>query len=172
MELLELKNKTLELFNIDSVDDLGNALLCSCKNNEVEKFQKFDDLIEHDMSKDYLQMIFQYYMADRKDKKQDYTPACLGKFLSKLIGESIETIDMCAGSGSLTIQRCLDNPDGKMICYEIDGNVIPYLLFNLALRNKTAEVHRSDILQEEIYESYSINKGDKYGKITCIKSAV
>ena len=64
MELLELKNKTLELFNIDSVDDLGNALLCSCKNNDVEKFQKFDDLIEHDMSKDYLQMIFQLWMKN------------------------------------------------------------------------------------------------------------
>lgn len=172
IELLELKNKTLELFGIDSVEDLGKALMDACINHDIEKFRAFDELTEHDKTRDYLQIIYQYYMADRKDKKQDYTPACLGKFVSKLIGESSETIDMCAGSGSLTIQRCNDNPDTKITCYEIDEAAIPYLLFNLALRNKTADVHLKDVLNDETFKTWKIAKGEEYGKITCVKSAI
>ena len=172
MELLALKNKTLELFGVDSVEKLGDALMSACTNHDIEKFRAFDEMTNHDQTRDYMQMIYQYYMADRKDKKQDYTPACLGKFMSRLIGDSTETVDLCAGSGSLTIQRHNDNPDSKIICYELDKTVIPYLLFNLALRNKTAEIHMSDVLSNEIYGSWRISKGEEYGEITCIKSTV
>lgn len=36
-------------------------------------------------------MVYQYYMADREKKKQDFTPVCLGKLMSKLVG-SADTI--------------------------------------------------------------------------------
>lgn len=170
LELKQLTDKTLEIFNCQRVDDLGDALMAHMEDECA--MQAFSDLVGGDLSKDWMQMIFQYYKADRKEKKQDYTPACIGKFMSKLIGESSETYDMCAGSGSLTIQRLNDNPDGKIICYEIDKNVIPFLLFNLAIRNKTAEVHRADVLQDEVYESWQIKKGEQYGKVSCIKPAL
>lgn len=170
LELKTLTEKTLEIFNCQSVEDLGCSLMASLEDEN--KLQAFSDLVDNDLSKDWLQMIFQYYQADRKDKKQDYTPKCLAQFLSRLVGESTESIDMCAGSGALTIQRWLENPDTFFCCYEIDENVIPYLLFNLVLRNISAIVNQCDILQDETYNVWKITKGEKYGKITCIKSAL
>lgn len=168
MELKELSTKTLELFQVLSVDDLGAALMLCVSEDETDKMQAFYEMVDGDLSRDWLQMIYQYYCADRKDKKQDYTPKCLAQFLSRLIGDSAETIDMCAGSGALTIQRWVENPDTVFILYEIDENVIPYLLFNMAIRNISATVHQSDILQDETVKSWSIRKGDRFGKVTCI----
>ena len=163
MELKELVDKTTQLFSCKSVKELGKALM-DC----VEKMQEFSELVENDLTKDWLQMIFQYYNADRKEKKQDYTPKCLAQFLSRLIGESAETIDLCAGSGAITIQRWIENPDTVFTLYEIDENVIPYLLFNMAIRNISATVHQSDILQNETVKSWSIRKGERFGKVSCI----
>lgn len=168
MELKELSIKTLGLFSVSSVDELGNALLSCVLENDKNKMQCFFDMVDGDLSKDWLQMIYQYYCADRKDKKQDYTPKCLARFLSRLIGESAETIDMCAGSGALTIQRWIENPETLFTLYEIDENVIPYLLFNMAIRNINATVYQSDILQNEIIKSWVVRKGDHFGKVTCI----
>lgn len=168
MELKELSTKTLELFQVLSVDDLGAALMLCVSEDETDKMQAFYEMVDGDLSRDWLQMIYQYYCADRKDKKQDYTPKCLAQFLSRLIGESAETIDMCAGSGALTIQRWIENPDTVFTLYEIDENVIPYLLFNMAIRNISATVHQSDILQNETVKSWSIRKGDRFGKVSCI----
>ena len=123
---------------------------------------------ENDLTKDWLQMIFQYYSADRKGKKQDFTPKCLAQFLSRLIGDSAETIDLCAGSGALTIQRWVENPDTVFTLYEIDENVIPYLLFNMAIRNISATVYQSDILQNETVKAWSIRKGERFGEVSCI----
>lgn len=170
LELKELTEKTLEIFDCQSVEDLGDSLMMALEDES--KLQAFCDLVDNDLTKDWLQMIFQYYQADRKDKKQDYTPKCLAQFLSRLIGESSESIDMCAGSGALTIQRWIDNPSTVFCCYEIDEKVIPYLLFNLVIRNITATVNQCDILQDEIYNVWKITKGEKYGKIACIKSAI
>lgn len=170
IELKELTEKTLEIFGCQSVEDLGNALMGSLEDEA--KLQAFSDMVGNDLTRDWLQMIFQYYQADRKDKKQDYTPKCLAQFLSRLIGESIESIDMCAGSGALTIQRWCENPDTVFCCYEIDERVIPFLLFNLVIRNISATVNQCDILQDETYNVWKIKKGEKYGKIACIKSTV
>ena len=133
MELKELSNKTIELFEINKIEQLGDALMECVENDDTSKMQAFCDLVDHDLSKDWLQMIYQYYCADRSEKKQDYTPKCLAQFLSRLVGESTETIDMCAGSGALTIQRWAENPNTAFTLYEIDGNVIPYLLFNMVI---------------------------------------
>ena len=170
IELKELTKKTLEIFDCQSVEDLSKALMESLEDEN--KLQAFSEMVGNDLTKDWLQMIFQYYQADRKDKKQDYTPKYLAQFLSRLIGESSETIDMCAGSGALTIQRWIENPDTVFYCYEIDEKVIPYLLFNLVIRNISAIVNQCDILQDETYNVWKITKGEKYGKIACIKSTV
>lgn len=172
MELKELYKRTLGLFAVSSHDNLGSALMQCVTENNTDKLQAFSDMIGGDLSKDWLQMIYQYYCADRKDKKQDYTPKRLAQFLSRLIGESAETVDMCAGSGALTIQRWIENPDTAFILYEIDENVIPYLLFNMALRNINATVHQADVLQQEIVKTYEVRKGEHFGNVACIKSTV
>lgn len=167
-----MKNKTLELFKAENVSELGEKLYDCVQKDDTEKMDKFCELVKNDLSKDWLQMIYQYYQADRKDKKQDYTPKCLAQFLSKLIGESAETIDMCAGSGALTIQRWIENPDTVFTLYEIDENVIPYLIFNMVIRNISAIVKQHDVLQNETIKAWKIVKGERYGKISNIKSTI
>lgn len=164
MELKELTEKMSKLLGIDNVKDMSDRLLKVVKNNEIQAYQKFCDLVENDLTKDWLQMIFQYYQADRKNKMQDYTPKSVAEFMSLLAGDNIDTIiDMCAGSGALTIQKWNMNNNLKFELYELDTNVIPFLLFNMAVRNIECIVYNADILQQEIFHVYKIEKGDKYG---------
>lgn len=68
MELKELTDRTFELFGVDDPDDLGSALL---KNiSSTDKLKAFCDLVDGDLSIDWMQMIYQYYLADRKEKSR------------------------------------------------------------------------------------------------------
>lgn len=160
----------LEIFEITEVKDLGSALMKNLDN--CEKMQAFEEVVSDDLSKDWLQKIYQYHEADRKEKKQDYTPASLGKLLARLSGNGDVVIDLCAGSGALTIQKWNENHNQRFSLYELDENAIPYLLYNLAIRNMEATVMRADVLKNEVYESWEVKKGEKYGKCIAIKSAV
>lgn len=149
MELYELTQKVKDLFEVDELDKLGPALQDCALNNGADKMDRFVELVGGDLSVDWLQKIFQYNLADRSGKKQDFTPKCLAEFLSVLVGDSDVVVDMCAGSGALTIQRWMQNPDQKFELYEIDRTVVPFLLFNLAVRNIDAEVFVGDVLSDD-----------------------
>lgn len=170
MELKELTSRTLKLFHISNVSDLGKALMEHL--DDTDSICEYKAMVGGDLTKDWLQMVYQYYMADREKKKQDFTPACLGKLMSKLAGSADTIVDMCAGSGALTIQRWVENPDQKFELYEIDENVIPYLLYNLVLRNIEADVWQGDVLTGDFTAKYKIVKGEEYGKVTCVEPAV
>lgn len=164
MELKELTDKTLKLFKVKNTKELLSAIEKSYNNNDI--MQQFCDLINNDLSVDWLQKIYQYYEADRKDKKQDYTPASLADLMAKIaLSESNEVVDMCAGSGALTIAAWRENPKVKATCIEFDQNVIPILVFNLAIRNIRAKVIRADVLTREKFEEYRITRGEKFGKV-------
>ena len=80
----------------------------------------------------------------------------LGQY-TKIVVETDEeknVLDLCAGSGALTIRKWCDNKKLHFECVEYDKNVIPYLLFNLALRNIDAIVTRADVLSCEMFEKY------------------
>ena len=163
MELKELTEKTLELLEIKNTDEMSKRLFDIVRNNNVQIYEKFNKLVENDLSVDWLQKIFQYYQADRKEKMQDYTPKSLADFMGLLAGDSDTVIDMCAGSGALTIQKWNRNHDLKFKLYEFDKNVIPFLLFNMAVRNISCTVYNADVLQMDIFKEYQITKGEKYG---------
>lgn len=171
MELLTLKEKVLELFGTN-IEGLGASLKAACMSQDERTFDRFCELVEGDLTEDWMQKIYQYYLADRKEKMQDYTPKCLAQFLAMLAGDAEEIVDLCAGSGALIIQRWNRNRDQKFRVYELDENVIPFLLFNLAIRNIEALVNVGDVLQGEITEAYAIRKGIKYGNVTRIKPAL
>ena len=171
MELKELTDKTLELFCVTSPEQLGNALLDAC--SDQDKLRSFCNLIGGDLNTDWMQKIYQYYLADRKGKKQDYTPASLAQFMGMLAGDSDRIVDMCAGSGALIIQKWSQNHDTEFTALEIDENVIPFLLFNMVLRNIRCRVYQMDALTgEEPVKTWDIMKGEEFGNITYIKSSV
>lgn len=129
--------------------------------------EKFVDTVG-DLSVDWLQKIFQYYEADRKEKMQDYTPLTLARFVGKLTETDGEksVYDLCAGSGALTIQKWNLNHDLHFVCCEYDKKVVPLLLFNLAVRNIDALVINGDALQDETFTRYTVKRGEKYGTVT------
>lgn len=156
MELLELVTKTKELFKNDRIEDLGEQLMHVVTTHDEAIMSDFCELVDNNLDVDWLQMIFQYYRADRKEKMQDYTPSSLARLVSKLTetNEEKTVLDLCAGSGALTIQKWCENKNLHFECVEYDKNVIPYLLFNLALRNIDAIVTRADVLSCEMFEKY------------------
>ncbi len=163
MELKELVNKMLEIMELKEIEHLPQKLFEIVKNSNLTVYEKFCEEVQ-DLSIDWLQMIFQYYHADRKEKMQDYTPKSLALFIGKLAGESDMVTDLCAGTGALTIQKWNMNHDQKFELYEFDRNVIPFLLFNMVVRNIECTVYHADVLQQEIYHTYRIYKGEKFGK--------
>lgn len=162
MELKELTDRTCEIFGCSTAQELGNRLMLCVSYNNTEKIKAFHDLVE-DLKVDWLQKIFQYYQADRKEKMQDYTPKSLADFIGRLAGDSDTVIDMCAGSGALTIQKWNQNNNTRFVLYEFDENVIPFLLFNMMLRNIECTVYHADVLQNEIFHTYKVSRGDRYG---------
>lgn len=173
MELRELCEKMTKLFEIKNISELSEKLLFVCLENQHEYLEKFAETVE-DLSVDWLQKIFQYYEADRKEKMQDYTPLTLARFVGKLTETENEksVCDLCAGSGALTISKWNLNHDLHFVCYEYDKKVIPLLLFNLAVRNIDALVVHSDVLQDETFTRYTVKRGEKYGIVTEIKETV
>ena len=168
-----LCEKTTELFGIENISQLSDKLLSVCLENQQKYMEKFVDTVG-DLSVDWLQKIFQYYEADRKEKMQDYTPLTLARFIGKLTeSESEKSVyDLCAGSGALTIQKWNLNHDLHFVCYEYDKRVIPLLLFNLAVRNIDALVVNGDALQDETFTRYTVKRGEKYGTVTEIAKTV
>lgn len=71
MELLELKTKLLAIFNLKTVEEMPDYLMQHLNDEEIRK--EVVDLLP-DLKTDWLQKVYQYYLADRKEKKQDYTP--------------------------------------------------------------------------------------------------
>lgn len=168
MELLDFINKFLSLCDANSIDELKNNLMNIVLNNDTKKYELYCDIVENDLSVDELQKVYQYYQADRKNLKQDYTPKSLAKLVSRLV-QNDNVIDMCCGSGALTIQRWCVKPDTKFTLYEFDENVIPYLLFNLAVRNINAKVYHMDVLSQQVFNVYDVESQEKFSKVVKIK---
>lgn len=166
--LTNLKDKVFELLEINDVNQLTSKITEIVNANDYRIYEEFVSIVE-DLSKDWLQKIYQYYLADRKNKMQDYTPPSIAKLIAQIsMDEQAKVIDMCAGSGALTIQRWNLNHKTKFVCYELDGNVIPILLFNLAVRNIDATVHQEDVLLNEISKTYKVIPQERFSKVVKI----
>ena len=159
MELKELTEKFLDIFG--SLEDFK---IDSLNNSNCEKFI---ELVNGDLETDYLQKIWQFYMADREDKKQDFTPKSLGKLISELTKSTAEewVYDMCSGSGALTIQKWCSNKNLKFVCEELDTNLIPFLLFNLKIRNIEGYVINGNVLTGKREAVYKLTKGNRFSEI-------
>lgn len=167
MEMKEIAREVLALFGVDHPGRLTEAIRKVLFSPDSASY--FDRYIRlcPDLSVDWMQRIYQFYCADRKEKKQDYTPTSLARMLSFLTCPTAEEVvyDCCAGSGSLTIQRWVINPKASFICEELDGNVIPILLLNLCIRNIRATVIQRDILKGETRAVYHVEPGEKYSTL-------
>lgn len=169
MELLEFKEKTIELCGVGEVQEIGDVLISKVLKNDTGFFDKYLEAV--DDSKDWLQALWQYYNADRKEKKQDYTPASLCKLVSRLAGECKTVYDCCGGSGALTKFVAHDHSPQEVFVEELDESVMPFLLFNLCLSNASGFVINGNVLTREIAKVYKLTAGEKYSKCEIIDRA-
>lgn len=170
MELLEFKNKILELCKTDKVENIGDVLMSAVMSHNTAFFDKFNEIVGD--SKDWLQALWQYYQADRTEKKQDYTPKSLCKLVSVLAGNCQNLYDCCGGSGALSLQILKDNENLQDVCIEeLDTKVIPFLLFNHCLKNAKGKVINGNVLNGEIKAIYNLTSNDKYSIVSISKNA-
>lgn len=166
-ELTELVSYLSDLLGTNDKKDIPAKLMSTLKAGKDDFFGKWLARFP-DLSADHLQPIFQYYMADRKEKMQDYTPTSLARLCVKLamLGSQPSSVyDMCAGSGALTIQAWNEKKDCRFICEEYDKAVIPFLLCNLAMRNMDAVVMQSDVISGEQFACWTLTPGETWSEI-------
>lgn len=147
-------------------ETLMNLLTGNVKDRE-RKFKEFLE-VEYRMDHDWFHEYFQDEHADRKMKKQDFTPNSLSKLLSALTGVGQgSNLDVAAGTGGLTIQKW--DLDRKSVspfdykpsdffyeCEELSDRSIPFLLFNLMIRGMNATVFHGDSLTREVKQIYFV----------------
>ena len=168
LELLEFKNKFLKLCNVDKVSEVAEKLFEVTLKNETGFYENFLQIT--DDSRDWLQALWQYYEADRTDKKQDYTPKSLCRLVSALCGDCSTVYDCCGGSGALTLQVLKDKNISAFYIEELDEKVIPFLLFNLCLQNASGYVYNKDVLSRKTFSAYRITSSEKFSKCEVIDS--
>lgn len=157
-----------KFFGAETVEKLPAKLLEAILSNPERIFSKYLDLVG-ELETDFLQKGYQFYLSDRGKgtKQQDYTPPSIAKLCGKLAicPTGGVVYDCCAGSGALTIAKHKQDNSLRFVCEELDENVIPFLLFNLAIRGITADVIHGDVLKNEIYEVYTVRPCGEYGTV-------
>ena len=154
------------------IDMLGITIKDILVSEKKDQYlQKYMDIAES-IDFDYLQDIFQEFKKDRKNLNQDYTPKSAAKLLAELVyyKEARTVYDVCCGSGSLSIALHNIDKDLNFVCWEYDENVIPYLLFNLAIRNINAVVIRGDIFTGETFDFYELKQSTKFSDVSIIEN--
>ena len=131
-----------------------------------DKFMEYDIDLTKDLFRDY----FQEQHADRKGLKQDYTPDAICKIISKLQNEKDTILDVCSGTGALSLFSYNENNELSITCEEISQRSISTLLFNLAIRNINGYVCRKDVLKNETLDVYKLEKGAKYSIIVKVEN--
>lgn len=129
----------------------------------------FKDFLEHekDMSYEWFRQYFEDEHADRKNKKQDFTPDSVATLLMKLVGQSNNYYEVAAGTGTILIkaweeQRNEINPlfyDPRSYWYQVEelsDRAIPFLLFNMSIRGMNGVALHGDSLTRKFKDAYFI----------------
>lgn len=127
----------------------------------------FDSYIKEfkDLSFDNFTNYFQDNHSNRNDFMQDFTPPELCGLVANLSSDCCTCLDMCAGTGGLSIALWNNNRNIKLVCEELSKNALPVLIFNLAVRNIDATVRQKNILTQEVLSQYMIKKGQRFSSI-------
>lgn len=139
-------------------------------------FMDFLALYNYDVNFDWFHDYFQDEHADRKNKKQDFTPRSVAELVNALVNDDSASLhyEPCAGTGGMTIaawnrDRFRHSPfDYRPSwyvyhCEELSDRALPFLLFNLAIRGMNAVVVHCDVLKRDAYGAFFIqNDNDNH----------
>ena len=154
-----------DIFGITESFELPKVLLSKLMN-ESEKDKLCDKLLQYDFDyrNDCLRDYFQENNANRNALKQDYTPDSLCTLISKLIPQTENVIDICSGTGALSVG--IGSKEINYQCEELSQMSIPMLLLNLCIRNMQATVLQKNVLENKVEKVYKLTQGEKYSNIT------
>jgi type I restriction-modification system DNA methylase subunit len=173
-------SKINKLLEIEESYKAPERIMDLISNEETAKKLFLNALVEfdYDLSYEWFTSYFEDEHADRKNKKQDFTPTCLSRLMSEMISSDKSQgiiYEPAAGSGSTIISHWQSetgkfrfpwdyNPaDYLYVCSELSDKVVPFLLFNLLIRGINAAVIHGNTLTKECKEVYAcINESNDY----------
>lgn len=166
---MKITNKDInELIGIKESFELPDKLIKILLNEEkkdklLNKFLEYDIDLKYDFLRDY----FQEQHSNRNDLKQDYTPDCICEILSRLKKDNNKILDVCSGTGALTISNLYNNKI-YVQCEELSSRSIPVLLLNLIIRNVDGLVVQKNVLKNEITTIYKLESTDQFSNIKIV----
>lgn len=158
--------KITELLNLKWNYQMTESLMALLfdKGKRVEAFDRYL-ATNPDLTQDCFLAEFQESFAERSNLKQDYTPSSICQIIASISGEGEKVLDVCCGTGALTIGKWAKNPDSFFYLEEFSKEAIAILLFNLSVRGINAEVRHCDVLTGETFTGYRLTRTGKYSEI-------
>lgn len=167
-------NKINELLGITEYFKAPTRMMEILFDKEVREttFMNFLKEFYYDVSYDWFRDYFESEYADRKNKKQDFTPQSIIDLLAKLTdGDSHTIYEPTVGTGGVIIGKWNSilikdsifkyEPNKYLfVCEELSDRAIPFLLFNLCIRGMNAVVIHGDVLTRESYGVFLIQNVD------------
>lgn len=119
-----------------------------------------------DLSKDWFTDYFQQEHGDRAKFKQDFTPLGVASLAAQLMGDEGDRVgDLCAGTGGLSIQLWSRRRRAFFHCEEFSSRALPFLLFNLAIRNIRGEVWQGDTVNRRYTAVWKLSPGEAFSDL-------
>lgn len=131
-------------------------------------YDAFLAAFDYDVSYDWFHQFYEDENAERKKNKQDFTPDCLARLASELVGHGDGVVyEPSAGTGGMLIARWdierkrnhpFDyTPDMQwFVAEDMSDRAIPFLLFNLSIRGCNANVLHIDSLSRRCKAAYLV----------------
>lgn len=162
------RDDVFRIFSISDLKDLPIAITSLLEGDRTNRDSIYRELIQinnYDMGHDWFQPLYEEELAERKQKKQDFTPYELGVLCSKLTNQTGTVHEPTAGNGSMIIadwwERCKKHlpwehfPSQNMVtCWELSDRAIPLLLLNLSIRGIMGYVYHGDVLEQTVKQKY------------------
>lgn len=157
------------LLSVDEPYQVPSKLMESVTSKERDSiYNAFLEAFDYDVTYDWFHEFYEDENAERKKNKQDFTPPCLARLTSELIGYGDGvTYEPSAGTGGMLIQRWdLERKRHHPFDYrpsmqwfvaeDMSDRAIPFLLFNLSIRGCNANVLHIDSLRRRCKAAYLV----------------
>lgn len=158
----------IRIFDLEDINDLPSAIMGLLEGNLERRDEVYCELIRlngNDMSYDWFQKLYEFELAESKQKGQFFTPKSLGVLCSALTGQSGHVHEPTAGNGSMIIADWQQRrnkvapwdylPSLNMVtCWDLSARSIPILLLNLSIRGIMGYVYHGDVLTMEVKQKY------------------
>lgn len=169
------KNELFHLLGISDLTALPARVMEILTGEETVRNQIYLELLKlnnHDLSHDWFQPLYESELAERKQKKQDFTPPELSIICSRLTSQEGSIHEPTAGNGSMIIADWWERqrkrlpwdsyPSQNLVtCWELSERSIPLLLLNLSIRGIMGYVYHGDVLENRVIQKYILlNKTD------------